>query len=68
MKLPPFVYAKAFWEALSFLIAGVLAVLAFFGVIPANFVYGSAAILAAFLAVLKFFGVNPELRARGLLK
>ena len=67
MKIPPFVYAKAFWEALALLLAGVLALLAFFAVIPASFAFGAGAILAAILSVLKAFDIVPELRDKGIL-
>lgn len=64
MNLPPFVYAKAFWEALSFVVAGVLGLLVVFGKIPPEWALGSGAILAWFYAILKLLGVTPELRAK----
>ncbi len=66
MKLPPFVYAKAFWKAISLVIAGVLALLVFFGIIPADYALPAAAIYSFILAVLLFFKINPELRAKAL--
>lgn len=68
MNLPPFVYAKAFWQGVSLVIAGALALLVFFEVLPPQYLYGAAAVYAAIEAVLKFFGITPELRARGLIK
>lgn len=67
LTLPPFFYAKAFWTALSYAIAGVLGLLAYFGVIDPTWALSGAAILAWFLAILELFGVVPELRAKGLL-
>ena len=67
MNLPPFVYAKAFWEALSYTLAGVAGLLVLFGVIPAEWAISSTAILAWFLAILKLFNVAPELRVRAAL-
>ncbi len=68
MNLPPFVYSKAFWTALSYLVAGVLALLAFFGVIAPEWALGPAAVLALFLAVLKWFDIVPELRLKAMLR
>jgi hypothetical protein len=67
MNLPPFVKSIKFWEGVSYLLAGILALLVFFGSIPSQYALEAAAVLAAIKAVLKFFGVTPELRARGLL-
>lgn len=67
MNLPPFVKSLAFWKAISYLIAGVIALLVYYGVIPDAYLYGDAAILAALLALLNFLGVYPELRAKKLL-
>lgn len=64
MNLPDWVYAKAFWQALSFAVSGILGLLAFFGVIPAMWALAPAALLALFLAVLKWFDIEPQLRAR----
>jgi len=68
INMPPFFYAKAFWQALSYLVAGLAGLLAFFNVIPDTFAYSAAVLLTAFLAVLNFFDIVPELRERGLLK
>jgi hypothetical protein len=66
MNLPPFVKALAFWKGIAFLVAGAVALLAYFGVIEAGDAYTYEAILAFILTVLQFFGVTPEIRARGL--
>ena len=68
MNLPPFVYALAFWEALSYAVAGILLVLYYFDVVPATWVYSAGALLTAALAILKFFGIIPELRAKGRIR
>ena len=67
MTIPPFVYSLAFWKGAAQLIAGVVALLVYFGVLPEAYLYGDAVILAAILAVLNFLQVNPELESRGLL-
>jgi hypothetical protein len=66
MNLPPFVFALAFWEGMSLVIAGVAALLVFFGVIPADYALGAGGFLGIILSILRFFKVNPELRAKGL--
>lgn len=68
MNLPPFVYAKAFWNAVSLILAGAFALLVFFGVLPADYAIPAAGIYSFILAVLQFFKIVPELRARGLMK
>lgn len=65
MSLPPFAYSLRFWEGISWLLAGVDALLVYFGVLPEVFLYSGAVILSAILAVLKFFNVTPELLAKG---
>lgn len=67
MNLPPFVYAKAFWEALSVALAGLFALLAFFGVVDSSWAVPAATIAAWFYSLLRLFGVEPELRARATL-
>jgi hypothetical protein len=57
----------AFWKAVSFLLAGIVALLVYYGTIPASFGYTAEAILAFILTVLQFFGIVPELRSRGLM-
>ena len=64
MNLPPFVYAKAFWNAISLILAGVLALLVFFGVIPAIYALPAGAIYSFIVAVLQFFNINPQLKER----
>lgn len=65
MNLPPFVYSLAFWSAVSWVLAGVLGLLVYFGVLPPVYNYGAAAILVAIQAVLKVIQINPELQAKG---
>lgn len=67
MELPPFVYALAFWEALSWVGAGVLALLVYFRKVDSRWALSAGAILSVILAVLKFLGVVPELMLRGLI-
>lgn len=67
-SLPPFVYTKAFWEGLSISVAGLLALLAFFGVVDASWAVPSAAILSWVYGLLRMFGIEPELRAEALVK
>jgi hypothetical protein len=66
MNLPPFVFAKAFWEAVSYIAAGIVALLVFFNVIPPDYGLPAGAILTFILAVLRFFKINPELIDKGL--
>jgi hypothetical protein len=66
MKLPSYVYAKAFWEAVSYVVAGVLALLVYFGVLPTDYLYSVGAVLTGLLGVLRFFRITPELKAKGL--
>lgn len=66
MNLPPFVYSKAFWTGLSYLGAGLLALLVYFGVIGPEWALSAGALLALFLTVLSWFGITPELRLKAL--
>ena len=66
MNLPPFVFAKAFWEAFSLLVAGILGLLVFFGIIPSDYGLPVGTVLALILSILRFFKIDPELRAKGL--
>jgi len=66
-ELPPFVYALTFWQGLSYLVAGVLAILAYFKKIEQKWALTAGVVLAAILAVLNFLGVVPELMIRGLI-
>lgn len=56
--MPPFLYQPKFWEAVSWLVAGVLAMLAFFGVVDTEYAYTAGAIFAFAKALLKLFGVT----------
>lgn len=67
MKLPNYVYALAFWKAVSYLLAGVVALLVYFGILPDAYLYGDAVILTAILSVLNFLEVHSELREKGLI-
>lgn len=64
MNLPAWVYSLAFWKALTFAVAGLLALLGFFGVIPANFVISAEVLLAGVLTFLNLLGIKPELQAK----
>ena len=64
MNLPQAVYTLAFWKALTFAVAGLLALLGYFDVIPDTFVYSADALLALVLTVLNFFNIYPEIQAR----
>ena len=66
MNLPPFVYAKAFWEALSLAAGGALALLAFFGVVDPSWAVPTTVIATWIFALLRMFGIVPELRLRAL--
>lgn len=68
MKLPPFVFAKKFWEGVSLLAAGGLLLLNFFGLIPDALAISAGVILTSILAVFRFFGITLELRSRGLIE
>ena len=62
-----FYKALAFWEAVSWLLAGVVGLLAYFGKLPIEYAYSAPVILSAILATLRFFQIEPELKAKGLL-
>lgn len=59
--LPPFLSSLAFWQALAYVIAALVAWYT-------PYKLEAAVLLAVFLAVLKLFGIVPELRAKGLMK
>jgi len=59
MKLPPFVYSLAFWQALAYVVA---ALVAYF----TNYKLEAGVLLALVLAFLKALNITPELRAKGL--
>ncbi len=63
MKLPDFVFVKAFWEAFSVAVGGALALAAFFGWVNPAWAVPSAVILSWILALLRAFNINPQLRA-----
>jgi hypothetical protein len=70
MTFPDWFYVRAVWEALSYVVAGVLWLLVLFGVLSPEWALGPSAILVIFLAVLKWLDVIPqlkELRAKRLL-
>jgi len=62
------IYQLAFWKAVSYIAAGLLALGVLFGLIPSNYAFDAAAILSAILAVLHFFDIDPQVRARGLFR
>jgi hypothetical protein len=68
MNLPPFVKSLAFWTAASWVVAGVLALLVYFGVVPATWGIPATVILTWVLALLNMFGITPELRAKALIQ
>lgn len=59
-------YSLAFWKGVSYILAGAIALLVYFGYLPDAYLYGEAVILAAILAVLNFIGVHPELVSKGI--
>jgi hypothetical protein len=68
MNLPAPFYARAFWEAVSITLAGVLALLAFLGYVNPEWAIPASVILTWVLGLLRMFGIEPELRARLLEK
>jgi len=64
MTLPEFVYSLAFWKSATFAVAGVLALLAYFGVVPLEWAVPVEGLLAGVLAVLNAFGIYPEVLER----
>lgn len=64
MSLPDFVFAKAFWQMVSFILAGVLGLLVFFGVLDPKYALSAGSVLSLLLAVLKWFDIEPQVRAR----
>lgn len=59
--MPPFVYSLAFWQALAYVVAALVA-----WYTPYKLEAG--VVLAVVLAVLKLFNIAPELRAKGFWK
>lgn len=68
LNLPPFVYVKAFWESLSFFLAGLAGVLVVFHVLDPIYAVGAGALLTWFLGFLKFLGIEPQIRMREAVK
>jgi hypothetical protein len=58
MNLPPFVYSLKFWEAVSLVVAILVAYYT-------DYKLEAAVVLGVILAVLRLLGVTPELRVRG---
>ena len=67
MEIPVFVYALAFWQGVSYVLAGLLALLVYFKKLDPKYGLSAGAVLAVILAVLNFLGIVPELLLRGLL-
>jgi len=63
----PWYKSLAFWSAISWVVAGGLALLVYFGVLPDTYLYSAAVILSAIQAVLKAIQIVPELKQRGLI-
>ena len=63
----PWYKSLAFWKALSWLLAGVDALLVYYGVLPEVYLWSAGAILSAILSVLNALQIVPELRSRGLI-
>jgi hypothetical protein len=57
MQLPPFVYVLAFWQALAYVIAALVAWLT-------PYKLEAGVLLVLVLAILKMFNIVPEVRAR----
>ena len=58
---PPFVYSLAFWQALAYVTA---ALVAFF----TDYKLEAGVLLVLVLAFLKLFSIVPELRAKGRIR
>ena len=63
MNFPPIFYVLRFWESVSNLLSGLAGLLYLFGVLPAEYAIGAAALLQSFLTVIKWFGIDPALRS-----
>jgi len=59
--MPPFLNSLAFWQALTYVVAAVVAYYT-------DYKLEAGVLLALVLAALKIIGIVPELRARGLWK
>lgn len=67
INLPAPFNTKAFWETLSTAVAGLLALLAFLGVVDPSWAVPAAVLSTWVFSFLRLFGVEPELRAQALL-
>lgn len=67
MNLPEQFYSKAFWEAVSVFLSGLLGLLVFLGYLNSEWAIPASAILAWAFAALRLIGVEPELRLRKLV-
>lgn len=63
-NLPPIVNSKAFWEAATTAVAGVLALLAFLGYVDTSWAIPASVMLTWIFSFLRLFGITPELRAQ----
>jgi len=59
--IPPFVYSLAFWQALAYVAA---ALVAYF----TDYKLEAGVLLVLVLAFLKLFNIVPELRAKGRMR
>jgi hypothetical protein len=66
MNLPDFLKTKAFWEAVSLIVSGLLALLVFFGKVDAGWAIPSAVILTWVTALLRMFRIELELQVKAL--
>lgn len=67
MNWSDLVKSLKFWEAISFVLAGILALLVMFGVLGPEFGLGAGVVLTIILAVLRWFGIQPELRLKAVV-
>lgn len=63
----PFWKSLAFWSAVSWIGAGVVGLLVYFGKLSEVYAYSAPVILAAIQAIFQFLKIELELRAKGLL-
>ena len=59
--MPPFIYSLAFWQALCYVIAALVAAFT-------PYKLEAGILLVLILAVLKIFQITPELRAKGRMR
>jgi hypothetical protein len=67
VTLPPFVYVKAFWESLSFVLAGLAGLLVVFHLLDPMYAVGAGVILTWILGFLHFLNIDPQVRMRAAL-